>query len=160
MERPARAWTHLWNLRIRLVLALLMLMTTTRAQESANDDAGRVLSLETLWNQAELQQDTAAVDHLLTENFIYVDVDGSLQNKTEFLNGIKNRPEHIDVIGVEPASAKVYVYENSAIASGIYREKGTLHGKPYSRRGRFTDTWIKQGSAWVCVASQSTLIEK
>jgi hypothetical protein len=160
MDRPARALTHLWNLKIQLALALLLLMTTTQAQESATDDAGRILSLETIWNQAELQQDTPAIEHLLAEKFIYVDVDGSLQTKTEFLNGIKNRPEHIEVIGVEPGSAKVFLYENSAVASGIYREKGTLHGKLYSHRGRFTDTWIKQGSAWVCVASQSTLIEK
>jgi hypothetical protein len=160
MGGPARARPNVWNGKIKLTLALLSLMTASQAQESATDDAGRIMSLETIWNQAELQQDTPAIDLLLAEKFINVDVDGSLQNKTEFLNGIKNRLEHIDVIGVEPASAKVYVYENSAVASGIYREKGTLHGKPYSRRGRFTDTWIKQGSAWVCVASQSTLIEK
>jgi hypothetical protein len=160
MGGPASAWTHLWNLKIQLGLALLFLMTATQAQESATDDSGRIMSLETIWNQAELQQDTPAIEHLLAEKFIYVDVDGSLQNKTEFLNGINNRPEHIDVIGVEPASVKVYLYENSAVASGVYREKGTLRGKPYSRRGRFTDTWIKQGKAWVCVASQSTLIEK
>jgi hypothetical protein len=89
-----------------------------------------------------------------------VDTDGSTQTKSEFLDGIKNRPEQIDLIGIEPGTVKVYLYENSAIANGIYREKGSLHGKPYSRRGRFTDTWIKQGSAWVCVASQSTLITK
>ena len=160
MRGPARAGAQLWNVKIKLALALLCLMMAAHAQESATDDSGRILSLETIWNQAELQQDTAAIEHLLTENFIYVDVDGSLQNKTEFLAGIKNRPEHIEMIGVEPGSAKVFVYENSAVASGIYREKGTLHGKPYSHRGRFTDTWIKQGSAWVCVASQSTLIEK
>jgi hypothetical protein len=160
MAGPARAWPHLWNVKIKLALTLLFLMTATQAQESATDDSARILSLETIWNQAELQQDTAAIEHLLAENFINVDVDGSLQNKTEFLVGIKNRTEHIEVIGVEPGSAKVFLYENSAVASGIYREKGTLHGKPYSHRGRFTDTWIKQGSAWVCVASQSTLIEK
>ena len=160
MGGPAIAWPHLWNVRIKLALALFFLVTATQAQESATDDSGRILSLETIWNQAELQQDTPAIEHLLAENFIYVDIDGSLQNKTEFLAGIKNRPEHIEVIGVEPASTRVYIYETSAIASGIYREKGTLHGKPYSHRGRFTDTWIKQGSAWVCVASQSTLIEK
>jgi hypothetical protein len=156
----ARAWPHIWNVKTKLALALVSLMAATQAQDSATDDSGRILSLETLWNEAELQQDIPAIEHLLAERFVNVDVDGSLQNKTEFLNSIKNRPEHIEVIGVEPASTKVYIYETSAIASGIYREKGTLHGKPYSHRGRFTDTWIKQGSAWVCVASQSTLIEK
>ena len=51
-----------------------------------------------------------------------------------------------------------HVYGDSAIVTGIYREKGVAKGKPYLRRGRFTDTWVYQNSAWVCVASQSTLI--
>jgi hypothetical protein len=42
--------------------------------------------------------------------------------------------------------------------TGVYREKGTYKGKPYQRRGRFTDTWVKQKGTWQCVASQSTLI--
>ena len=44
------------------------------------------------------------------------------------------------------------------IVSGIYRETGTAKGKPYTRRARFTDTWIRQSGTWKCVASQSTLI--
>jgi len=148
-----------WKLNIKLSVAVLLL-TAAHAQDSVNDDAGRIMSLETLWNQAELKQDTKAIENLIAARFVYVDTDGSTQTKSEFLDGIKNRPEQIDLIGIEPGTVKVYVYENSAIANGIYREKGSLHGKPYSRRGRFTDTWIKQGSAWVCVASQSTLITK
>jgi len=148
-----------WKLNIKLSAAVLLL-TAAHAQDSVNDDAGRIMSLETLWNQAELKQDTRAIENLIAARFVYVDTDGSVQTKSEFLDGIKNRPEQIDLIGIEPGTVKVYLYENSAIANGIYREKGSLHGKPYSRRGRFTDTWIKQGSAWVCVASQSTLITK
>ena len=160
MGHPAPRGTRLWSTEIKFLVLLLVSLTSAGAQESATDDGGRILSLETLWNQAELKQDVQALKHLVADNFIYVDVDGSSQNKTEFLDSIKNRPERIDSIGIEPASTKVYVYENSAVASGIYREKGTLHGRPYLHRGRFTDTWIKQGTAWVCVASQSTLIEK
>jgi hypothetical protein len=33
-----------------------------------------------------------------------------------------------------------------------------VKGKPISRRGRFTDTWVKQNGTWLCVASQNTLI--
>lgn len=51
-------------------------------------------------------------------------------------------------------------YQNTVVVSGTYVEKGTVNGKPYSRRGRFTDTWIKQGASWYCAASQSTLIQK
>lgn len=142
------------------VFFLLLLLVAAQAQDSATADAGRVMSLEIIWNQAEQQQDTKALENLLGDRFIFVDVDGSIQEKADFLESIKNRAEHIDAIGVEPGSAQVYVYGDSAVANGIYREKGTLLGKPYSHRGRFTDTWIKQGSAWVCVASQATLIRR
>jgi ketosteroid isomerase-like protein len=50
------------------------------------------------------------------------------------------------------------MYGDAAVVTGIYREKGTDRGKPYQRRGRFTDTWVKQSGTWQCVASQSTLI--
>ena len=145
---------------IILSSTLFFFSDATLSQTTDSDIAGRVLSLETSWNQAEQQKDLNALDHLLGNRFIYVDVDGTMQDRAQFLEGVKNRAEHIDVIGVEPDTTKVYVYGDSAVASGIYREKGTLHGKPYYNRGRFTDTWIRQGTAWVCVASQSTLISK
>jgi ketosteroid isomerase-like protein len=150
------------QLRTGLIVLLLTLVcfAAAPAQQTTNDDASRVMSLETIWNEAELNQDVRAVDHLLAEKFVYVDIDGSQQTKAEFLEAIKNRPEHIDTIGFDAASTNVTVYGNSAVVTGTYRERGSLHGKAYSRRGRFTDTWIKQGSAWVCVASQATMIEK
>lgn len=160
MGRAGQAQTQFRRFEATLCVTVCFLLLATQAQESGTDDARRVMSLETIWNQAEQQQDTKALENLVGDDFIFVDVDASIQNKAEFLEAIKNRPEHIDAIGVEPGSLKVYVYGNSAVANGIYREKGTLHGKAYLDRGRFTDTWIKQGTAWVCVASQSTLIGK
>lgn len=146
------------SLIFALISLLILGVSSAGAQNNASDIAGRILSLETSWNQAEQQQDLKALDHLLADKFIYVDVDGTMQSRGQFLEGVQNRAEHIDVIGVEPDSTQVFVYGDSAVASGIYREKGTLHGKPYYNRGRFTDTWIRQGTAWVCVSSQSTLI--
>lgn len=154
MRQRQRVWVTI------IFSSLLFCTVAVCAQDHASDVAGRIISLETSWNQAEQQQDLKALDHLLGDKFIYVDVDGSMQNRAQFLDGVKNRAEHIDVIGAEPDTTQVLVYGDSAVASGIYREKGTLHGKPYYNRGRFTDTWIRQGSAWVCVASQSTLIAK
>jgi len=51
-----------------------------------------------------------------------------------------------------------HVYGDAAVVTGVYREKGTYKRKPYQRRGRFTDTWVKQKGTWQCVVSQSTLI--
>lgn len=140
------------------LLAALISPAAMHAQSAPESDSARVLALETLWNQAEVAKDASALDHLLAEDFTYVDIDGSLQNKAEFLEGIKHPVEHIEVIGND--SLKTHVYRDTVIVSGTYHEKGTLNGKPYLRRGRFTDTWVRQGSSWMCVASHSTLMQR
>jgi ketosteroid isomerase-like protein len=148
------------SIRACLVLMVVLLGLTAQAQESVNneDNGARVTALETLWNQAETAKDASALDHLLAEKFIFVDIDGSVKTKAEFLASVKNPPEHLNSVGNESMSTQAY--ENTVIVTGIYREKGTRDGKPYLRRGRFTDTWIKQGGGWLCAASQSTLIQK
>jgi len=126
------------------------------AQNSASDEGGRVLGLETAWNHAIEAKDTKALDMLLANTFIAVEIDGSVSSKSEFLASIK-APEY------QPSQAvneqiNVQVYGNAAVVVGIFRIKGTEKGKPYVHRERFTDTWIKYDQTWKCVASQSTLI--
>jgi ketosteroid isomerase-like protein len=52
---------------------------------------------------------------------------------------------------------KTHVYGDSAIVTGMYHETGTLKGKPISRRGRFTDSWVKRRQI-LAVRGQNTLI--
>ena len=142
-----------------LSVALFFVRTSISAQESAQDsDSARVLALETLWNQAEVDKDASALNRLLADNFSFVDIDGSLKNKSEFLDSIKHPPEHIEAIGNE--SLKARIHQDTVIVIGTYHERGTLNGKSYYHHGRFTDTWVRQGSSWMCVASQSTLIQR
>ena len=143
-----------------LILLGAVPLHQAKAQERGNDDAitAKVLSLEQLWNQAEVAQDTRSLNQLLADTFIFVDVDGSLKNKGEFLSRVTERAEHIDSIRAE--SMLIRAHGDTVIVTGLYHEKGTLNGKPYYHHGRFTDTWIKDGSAWLCAASQSTLIQK
>jgi hypothetical protein len=126
------------------------------AQVGARDsDKARVLSLENAWNEAEKHKDTKAIDGLLAPSFVFTDSDGSFINKQEFLANIaaaSYRPEQIvnDSMNAQP-------YDHAVVVTGTYREHGTEKGKAYTRRGRFTDTWIEEKGAWLCAASQETL---
>lgn len=119
---------------------------------------GASLALETAWNHAEQNKDVAALDQLLSSNLVYIDYDGSFQSKADFLANVKSESLHPEQIVNEEMTA--HVYRDAAIVTGIYREKGISKGKAYLRRGRFTDTWVKENDTWQCVASQSTLIAK
>jgi len=142
-----------------LFVTLLSATLLLQAQnESKSADETKILALENAWNLAEEHKDAGALDQLLAGTLVYTDYDGTFMDKGQFLAQVKQP-------SVRPAqilneSMTVRLYGDAAVVTGIYREKGTSSGKPYMRRGRFTDTWVTQNSTWQCVASQSTLITR
>ena len=136
---------------------LSLLVGLAVAQQSADsDEGGRVLALEKVWNHALEQKDVKALDMLLANTMVSVDIDGSMQSKGEFLASIK-APDYQPSQAVTEQTS-VQVYGNTAVVVGIFRIKGTDKGKPYVHRERFVDTWIKTNDSWQCVATTSTLL--
>ena len=138
------------------IFLLSLLGVSLVRSQGVSEDKGRILALETAWNHAEQSKDVAALDQLLAPELVYIDYDGSLMSKEQFLASIKS--EGLSPSQIINENQRAVVFGDCAIVTGIYREKGTSNGKPYSRRGRFTDTWVKTNNTWRCVASQSTLI--
>lgn len=141
-----------------LVLAVVSLAVARQYNGGAGADENRILALENAWNSAEQQKDTKVLDELLSNSLSYTDYDGTFMNKAEFLASVSSPNLHPEAITNE--SVTVHTYGSTAIATGVYREKGTLNGKGYSRRERFTDTWVNENGVWHCVAGQSTLLPK
>jgi Domain of unknown function (DUF4440) len=145
---------------MRILFSVLLLFTAAGlvAQTAAQPDAeqSKILALENAWNRAEENKDAKALETLLDSSLVYIDYDGTLMDKAQFIASVKGPALHPEQIVNESMSA--HVYAGVAVVTGVYREKGVNHGKPYLRRGRFTDTWVYRDNTWVCVSSQSTLI--
>lgn len=142
---------------ISVVLVLLCeVLVSGQDSSKRGGQEGRLLALESAWNHAEQSKDAAALNQLLGESLVYVDYDGTLLNKKEFLENTLHNDVQQEQINNDGMT--VHVYGDAAVVTGVYRDKGIEKGKPFQRRGRFTDTWVNQNGAWQCVASQSTLI--
>jgi ketosteroid isomerase-like protein len=144
------------RLGVFAVLLLAAAALIVARQSIDNDEGGRVLALEKVWNHALEEKDVNALDMLLAKSMVSVDIDGSVQSKGEFLASIK-APDYLPSQAVTEQTS-VQVYGNAAVVVGIFRIKGTDKGKPYMHRERFVDTWIKTDNSWQCVATTSTLI--
>lgn len=142
--------------KVCILLAGLFLASpiVLAAQDSAKV---RVLALENAWNEAQSHRDEKALASLIASTFAYTDAQGNFMDKAQFLAGVREEPA--TQIVNEGMKAESYG-EMVVVVTGAYREQGTEKGKPYSERGRFTDTWIQQNGQWLCVASQETLIAK
>jgi ketosteroid isomerase-like protein len=132
-------------------------MGTAQQPAKPTGEEGRIIALESAWDQAEQNKDTNALSSLLADGLVYVEYDGSLSNKQQFLASVRNADVTSEQINNE--GVVVHLYSNNvAVSTGIYRDKGIEKGKPFQRRGRFTNVWINQNGSWQCIASQSTLI--
>jgi ketosteroid isomerase-like protein len=144
--------------KILVAVAVLLLGVAVAAprQKSTNDDGGWVLGLEKAWNHALEEKDTKALDMILANSLVSIDIDGSISSKSEFLASIKAADYQPSQAVTEQSN--VQVYGDAAVVVGIFRVKGTEKGKPYVHRKRFVDTWVKINGTWQCVASTGTLI--
>lgn len=140
------------------VVLIASLLLARQLDTKTSADENRILQLRNAWNSAKQQKDTKVLEELLADSLVYTDCDGTFMNKSEFLASVANPAFRLEQIVSE--SLTVHSYGDSAVATGIYREKGATNGKSYVRRARFTDVWVNQNGVWQCVASQSTLIPR
>jgi ketosteroid isomerase-like protein len=143
---------------IFLACAMLWLgVFSGRAQQTTkSEEGGRVQALENAWNHALEAKDVKALDMLLANTFVSVDIDGSVASKGEFLASIKS-PDYQPSQAVTEQSS-VQVHGDVAVVVGVFRIKGVAKGKTYVHRERFVDTWVKINGTWQCLATTSTLI--
>ncbi len=138
------------------LLALALYPAPAAQDKGGSADEIQIRQLERAWNQAEAKHDTGAVRNLVAESLVYTDYDGTFLHKPEYLKWLAAPDQKLDHLYDEGMT--VQLYGDAAVVTGVYRESGVERGKPYTIRSRYTDTWIKRGGVWQCVASQSTLI--
>jgi len=146
--------------RILLVAAAMSLVVAPGANPGTPqaDDASKIVAMENLWNQMQLNHDAAAMEKMLDDDFVLTDYDGTLLNKTQFLESIKDMSTKLTQEMSE--GMKLHPHGNTVVITGATREKGTQNGKPFAHNGRFTDTWMKKNGTWLCVASHLGVVSK
>ncbi len=136
---------------------LVMALALVEAQPQSEDESGartKILALENVWNNAEKAGNAAALGLILDDAMVYIDEDGSLLTKAQFLEHAKQAGPELLTLVTDAMS--VYVYGETALVAGTYRVSGTSRGKPFRREGRFIDTWVLKNGSWMCVAAQAT----
>jgi len=113
-------------------ILLLGVAVVLAQQKNIDDEGGRVLAFENAWNHALEAKDAKALDMILANTFVSIDIDGSVSSKGEFLASIK-APDYQPSQAVTEQS-NVQVYGNAAVVVGTFRVKGTEKGKPYVHR--------------------------
>ena len=144
--------------RIAICCVLLVLGSVGVAAQQTDPREGKLLVLERLWNEAQVNRDSSALDALVSSRFINTEWDGELSDKQKFLADIKD--PHFRPTALNIQNVKMNFFGDTAVVTGIYHAQGSYQGKAYDHVGRFTDTWVMDLGKWQCVASHTSLLKK
>jgi ketosteroid isomerase-like protein len=140
------------------LLFVLIALGFAQGISKAQGDETKIIALENLWNQMQINHDAEAMGKLLDEDFVLTDYDGTVMNRSQFLASVRDKSYQLTVEASE--DMKLHRHGDTVVVTGATHEKGTFKGKPYQHQGRFTDTWIKKDGQWICIASHLSPISK
>lgn len=118
----------------------------------------KLLILERLWNEAQVNRDSSALDALVASRFVNTEWDGEVSDKQHFLADIRDPLFKPSLLTIQ--DVKMNFFGDTAVVTGTYHAQGTYQGKSFDHLGRFTDTWVLDTGKWQCVASHTSLIKK
>jgi ketosteroid isomerase-like protein len=139
-----------------LVLATTPLAGQQPKQRSTSATTQVLTRLENDWAHALVRRDTATFRRLLAPRFVYTE-DAQVMGAEDVIHSVVG-PDQVEWAGNE--DMQVREHGNTAVVTGILAVKGKGKSGAFSRRYRFTDTWLRMGSRWRVIAAQDYLMPK
>jgi hypothetical protein len=129
-----------WWFGALIVGAVIAVLADLRAQPAPSDEAAVLVADQSL-GDAVRSADRSKTRRLLSLQFTYVDQNGKLHERKDFLADLKG------VVAAPASDARAKVYGRIGVVTG--HRKSALGSEVF-----FIDIWAKQKGAWRALASQ------
>lgn len=142
--------------------AIAAALTTGVAESSASarrGGAGVPPDLAQAWedyNQATMRKDVARLAALVTDDYMLVNSDASVQDKTSYLADFRVPGFRLDPYKIEQPLQKMW--GNTALTGGVFNLGWTQEGRHQSRRLRIAHVWSKRNGRWRIAYTQLTRV--
>jgi ketosteroid isomerase-like protein len=108
------------------------------------------------YDQAQIHNDIATLERLVTDDYVLVNSDASVENKQQFLADFNLPGFKIDPYVVEQPVQKVW--GNAAVIGGLVHLSWTQDGKHQTRLLRIAYVWAKRNGHWQATYAQVTRV--
>jgi ketosteroid isomerase-like protein len=145
--------------RLWFAVAAVLVLTPVAALAQPADGEAPPMALRTLGEamvKAIESKDTAALEKLLSNDYLAVDVFGQTHGKRERLKQLASSELKIDA--VESTEQVIVAAGETAVISGIYSITGKLQDRDVSGKYRYVDTFARRNGQWVAIASTMTRV--
>jgi ketosteroid isomerase-like protein len=115
-----------------------------------------LLTFEREFTQAVVSNDPAAIGRFVADDWVIVDADGRVIDRSRFLRVIESGALTHD--SMESTDIEVRVRGDTAVVTGVTTSKGQFMGESFATRERSTDVLARVNGLWLCVFSQLTRV--
>lgn len=117
----------------------------------------QILELEELWRTAQISGDIAAMDKLLSEDYVGITMNGQVVTKMQQLDRIRSR--QVEVTKIQLSDVKVKLISNTAIVTSQADVEGTGDGAPLHGTYRYTRVYTRLPSgSWKITNFEATRV--
>lgn len=107
---------------------------------------------------AMVKGDTAAMDKLWADNYMFIGPDGAAATKAQRIDSMKSGDSKLESLAYDEMSVRSNAEGNGAVLIGRATVKGINMGKPTDGVFRFTQVWSKTKDGWRLASGQVTPI--
>ncbi len=121
------------------------------AQES---DSLKIIELEHKWVQVALDHDADAFASMMLDDYKGLYSSGRFGSKDPWVKAIRASKTIYNYVKIYDLG--VYIYENTAIVTGKYKEQAVRNGVESNDSGSYMNTWAKIDGKWLLASSAFT----
>ena len=132
-----------------LAFAFILLASLSISAQTSDKVTAEFKARQIAQDDAENKKDTAALEKIFADDFIFIAANGSIHNKKQFLDEVKAETEPPSDEKLEYEDFKVRMYGKIALANYVLAVPGKdKDSKVTTSRFRMSVLWIKQGKDW------------
>jgi hypothetical protein len=126
------------------------------ASDTTQDEKA-VLSVDRERAEAQIKQDSATLDRLLSDDLTYVHASGLVQSKAEFIADLQSSKRVYK--SITNSDVKVRLLQGAAIITSKSEIKVSFDGKENDLSLQVIEVYTKRNEGWQLIAYQSTRLK-
>ena len=118
-----------------------------------------ITQLSRQWSQVAITKDFDLLRRIWADDFAYTEADGHVADREYGFSFFEDNTDTFTSSDVVDFKVRVYG-KNFAIGNGDHHEAGKdKEGKPFSRKFRFTNVWVRKNGKWQVVSGHASKLE-
>ena len=109
---------------------------------------------EASFADAVVHNDLAALGEIVTEDWVIVDPDGTVIDRTRFFEVIRSGA--LTHTAMQSEQTRIRVYGDTAVVTALTKTEGAFLGKAFATVERATDVFARCDGRWRCVLTHLT----